>query len=98
MQTIFDQVLAEIRNANEPPAKIGYFHIRRRDAINHDCNTTVPRMKEYFDCTFNGTQAKARNITLLWSSDERDPAYRQAIQTIVDQDFDHIKLLLISMH
>jgi hypothetical protein len=92
MQTIFDQVLAEIRNANEPHAKIGSFHIRRGDAIN-DCNTTLPRMKEYLDCTFNGTQAKARNITLLWSSDERDPAYRQAVQTIVEQDFDHIKLI-----
>jgi hypothetical protein len=92
MQIIFDQVHAEIRNANEPHAKIGYFHIRRGDAVN-DCNTTVPRMKEYLGCTFNGTQAKARNITLLWSSDERDPAYRQAIHTIVEQDFDHIKLI-----
>jgi hypothetical protein len=92
MQTIFDQVLAEIRNTNEPHAKIGSFHIRRGDAIN-DCNTTVPRMKEYLDCSFNGTQTKARNITLLWSSDERDPAYRQAIQSIVDQDFDHIKFI-----
>jgi hypothetical protein len=50
-------------------------------------------MKEYLDCSFNGTHAKARNITLLWSSDERDPAYRQAIQAIVDHDFDHIQLI-----
>jgi hypothetical protein len=92
MQTIFDRVVAEIRNANEPHAKIGYLHVRRGDAIDH-CNTTLPRMKEYLDCTFNGTQAKARNITLLWSSDEQDPAYRQAIRTIVEQDFDHIKLI-----
>jgi hypothetical protein len=51
-------------------------------------------MKEHLDCTFNGTHAKARNVTLLlWSSDERDPACRQAIQTIVEQDFDHVKLI-----
>lgn len=92
MQTIFDQVLAEIRNANEPHAKLGFFHIRRGDS-KAECNTTVPRMKQYIGCTFNGTQAKARNITLLLASDERDPEYRQAIKNIVEQDFEHIKLI-----
>lgn len=92
MQMVFDQVLAEVRRANEQHAIIGLFHIRRGDVVNK-CNTTVPKMKEYIACSFNGTQAKARNITLLFASDERDTAYRQTIRNFIEQAFDHIKVI-----
>jgi hypothetical protein len=92
MQAIFDQTLTDIRNANEAHAKIGFFHIRRGDTKDQ-CNTTLPKMKEYTSCSFNGTRAKARNITLLLASDERDPEYRQGIKNIVQHEFDHIQVI-----
>lgn len=53
----------------------GHLHIRRGDSIN-DCDTSLPRMKDFLYCSFNNTNDLGRNITLLMTSDEDDKEYR----------------------
>jgi hypothetical protein len=65
--------------SSQTAATIGLFHIRRGD-MQHECNTTIPKMKSYIDCSFAGS-VPLGNITILISSDETDTEY---IQTVVD--------------
>jgi hypothetical protein len=44
-----------------------------------ECNTNIDRMREYFECSFNGTNNLGYNLTLLLTSDEKDMDYRKSI-------------------
>jgi hypothetical protein len=69
----------------------GLLQIRRGDAIN-DCDTTLETMKEYFACSFNGTEDIGRHITLLMMSDEVDPVYRQAVLDLIG-DYPNVSIV-----
>jgi hypothetical protein len=69
----------------------GLLQIRRGDAIN-DCDTTLETMKEYFACSFNGTEEIGRHITLLMMSDEVDPVYRQAVLDLIS-DYPNVSIM-----
>jgi hypothetical protein len=58
---------------NDPTSTFRFFHIRRGDAI-AQCNTTIPRLRNYLKCTFANT-TKYGNITILLVTDETDPSY-----------------------
>lgn len=64
---------------------VGSWHIRRNDAISV-CDTSLERMERFITCTFANTD---KNITLLFYSDERDPAYRQGIVNLFHKHFPH---------
>jgi hypothetical protein len=63
---------------------VGYFHIRRGDAIK-ECDTSLERMMLYLSCSFNGTDLMRRNVTVLFSSDEVDQEYRRGIQSMLQE-------------
>eukprot|EP00977_Amphora_coffeiformis_P002919 scaffold561_cov162-Amphora_coffeaeformis.AAC.20 len=60
----------------------GHLHLRRGDAVDQ-CNTTLARMDEYFQCSLKGTLAKYGQLALLFSSDESDAKYRRAVCDLV---------------
>lgn len=72
----------------------GHLHIRRGDSIN-DCDTSVPRMKDFLYCSLNNTHDLGRNITLLMTSDEDDEEYRSQILSIFDEErsYSHVSIL-----
>jgi hypothetical protein len=95
-QHLVDRVFAYIQNMYPETTGLAFFHIRRGDTLKV-CNTTLPRMRNYLMCSLRGGgggEMAARisaedfgtTMTLLLASDERDPCYRRAIQTIVEED------------
>ena len=71
---------------------VGMFHVRRGD-MQHECNTTLPKMKQYITCTLDGSE-RFGNIILLFASDERDRAYIQAVQEMVES-YSHVTFIPI---
>lgn len=63
----------------------GFLHIRRGDA-KKTCNSTLPEMRQFLQCSLNGTRATGKYITLLMASDEHDQNYRQSVLDLVNQD------------
>lgn len=66
--------------------KVGRLQIRRGDAIKQ-CNTSIPQMVLYLECSLQGaTEQRERTpLLLLMTSDEVDPCYRQSISNISSQ-------------
>mmetsp|Transcript_799 Transcript_799/g.1504 ORF Transcript_799/g.1504 Transcript_799/m.1504 type:complete len:531 (+) Transcript_799:60-1652(+) len=69
----------------------GFFHIRRGDGTK-SCNTTLPVLQEFFDCSIAGTEETGKHITFLLGSDEHDEEYRQAVMDLA-KDVPHISML-----
>jgi hypothetical protein len=79
--------------------KIGIWHIRRGDAV-EECDTSLPRMKSYLECSLKGledysstnttsttatnTAAPKTTISIWLASDERSKKYRHAIQKLIE--------------
>lgn len=93
-QHFVDEVFDLIQNNRHSPARrarsgLAFFHIRRGDTVSV-CDTALPRIHRYLMCSLRGEMitpisTKFGNMTLLLASDERDPCYRRAIQTIVEK-------------
>jgi len=69
----------------------GYFHIRRGDTI-QTCNTTIAEIRNFLQCSLNGTERFGKNITILMGSDERDAIYRQNVISL-SEDYSHVQIL-----
>ena len=69
----------------------GELQIRRGDAIKA-CDSRLETMKEFFACSLNGTEEIGRHASLLMTSDEVDPTYRQAIMDMID-DYPNVSIL-----
>jgi hypothetical protein len=78
-----------------PKPWIGYFHVRRGDTV-AICNTTLERMEQYLTCSVGHSlsilaklkrkeRRPKRQVILLVSSDERNPAYRKSLARLVEQ-------------
>ena len=67
-----------------------YLYIRRGDT-KHVCDTSLKRMQAYISCSFNQTKTYG-NITVLFSSDERDVSYRNKIRSMVVEGEDNERL------
>jgi hypothetical protein len=93
-------IQSSAKNSSTLPI-IGYFHIRRGDAIG-DCNTTLERLEKYLRRSFDSWYSflksssslstttvqqaqRQRDLILLFSSDERDVQYRQGVAQLVYQ-------------
>lgn len=67
-----------------------YLHIRRGDTT-HVCDTSLESMQAYLSCSFKQTKAYG-NFTVLFSSDERDVSYRNAIRSMLVEGDDGERL------
>jgi hypothetical protein len=79
---------------------IGVFHICRGN-MQHECNTTLPKMKSYIKCFFgectasssSTTQASVLgNITMLVSTDETNKVYLEQLYNML-KVYPHVKAL-----
>jgi hypothetical protein len=92
--------VSSVNSTLQPPI-IGYFHIRRGDAIG-DCDTSLERLQQYLRCSFDSWYSflqsssssslssiqhakRQRDLILLFSSDERDAQYRKSVAQLVYQ-------------
>jgi len=85
--------LMELIKQTIPAEKYGLIHIRRGDAI-EECDTSLPKLAKYIACSFQGTEQGDTTYGLLLSSDEKDPCYRKAVSSIVENVMGgHVKFL-----
>mmetsp|Transcript_528 Transcript_528/g.870 ORF Transcript_528/g.870 Transcript_528/m.870 type:complete len:460 (+) Transcript_528:144-1523(+) len=85
METV-RQVQLEITARTGGCKHFGLIHIRRGDS-KKKCDTTVEKMKDYLACTFNGTEnALGINFTLLYSSDDTNKSYRNAVKKLIERN------------
>jgi hypothetical protein len=77
----------------QPPPLVGYFHIRRQDAV-IECDTSLQRMEAYLKCSLgeaitrlssSAIRSTPRNVIVLFSSDDDDPQYRRHILQQIEQ-------------
>jgi hypothetical protein len=79
---IADNIWEDLQSFTHDNATLGVFHIRRGDAQGQ-CNTTLPKMASYIPCSFEGSHVLG-NITLLISTDEKDPEYLGAVYSMLE--------------
>ncbi|CAJ1935166.1 unnamed protein product [Cylindrotheca closterium] len=92
LEPIREAIRARVRSlAPSNTSVFGFFHIRRGDGTK-SCNTTLPVLKEFFDCSIAGTEQTGKHITFLLGSDEHDDEYRQAVMDL-SKDVPHISML-----
>jgi hypothetical protein len=91
IKLVMHGIWEDVTNISIANSTIGFFHIRRGDA-KHECDTTLEKMQRFITCSFNGTESKIGNITLLFASDEQDPGYLKAIKDMAE-DLGHVKVI-----
>ncbi|CAJ1970137.1 unnamed protein product [Cylindrotheca closterium] len=69
----------------------GFLHVRRNDA-KKACNTDIPNLSKFFQCSLNGTEATGRHITFLLGSDEKSETYRHDVIDMTN-DYSHVSML-----
>ncbi|KAL3928943.1 MAG: hypothetical protein SGBAC_012426 [Bacillariaceae sp.] len=69
----------------------GFLHVRRNDATK-ECNTSLPNLYRFFQCSINGTEATGKHITFLLGSDEKSDAYRQNVMDMTNE-YPHVSML-----
>ena len=94
LKTMKKSLEKSIRNQVQADSLIGHLHIRRGDAIG-ECDTRLERIKEYFQCSLQGTENLNRKLTLLFTSDEKDVNYRQQIMSMINDGskYPHVSIL-----
>ena len=60
----------------------GMFHIRRGDAKD-ECDTSLIKMSSYLSCSLENLEVYGK-VLVLFTSDERNVCYRNAIQNMVE--------------
>jgi hypothetical protein len=70
----------------------GHFHIRRGGGTKLTCNTTITEIRDFLQCSLNGTERFGKNITILLGSDETDESYRQNVISL-SEDYSHVQIL-----
>jgi hypothetical protein len=102
---LWQRELADLVNDESSSQIIGFFHLRRGDGI-PECNTTLAKLRSYFNCSFHGLWSSPevvrgqnknnnnKNITLLLGTDEQDVTYLEALQLMVTEHFPHVRLFM----
>jgi hypothetical protein len=85
---VVERVWTEV---HDPNCTMGFLHIRRGDSTNM-CNTTITKMRSFFNCTFHDT-IKYGNIVMLLGTDETDPLYLREIKSVLEDMYPHVKLV-----
>ena len=80
--TVTDLVFDTLENKYPEITHFGMFHIRRGDAI-EECDTTLGKISNYLSCSLDRIEMYG-NISIMLSSDEQDPCYRNAIQDMIE--------------
>jgi hypothetical protein len=84
-QNVLNTILQEVFSSHN---YVGYLHIRRGDKM-LQCDTTLPKMKYYLECTLQPLllqlgRHQINNFTFGFCSDEEDVTYRKGIQDIIE--------------
>ena len=76
-----------------PSSTVGVLHVRRGDS-QHWCNTSIERMRSFMECSFANSQ-NLGNITVLFSTDEKDTHYIHQIIAIIEENpsLSHIRIV-----
>jgi len=69
----------------------GLLHLRRTDTLDI-CDSSLERISNYLSCSFNGTESRGRNFTLLLTTDEQDTIYRNGVLDMA-RDYPHVSIL-----
>jgi hypothetical protein len=85
------QIIERIRERSLQNSIYGFFHIRRNDAM-RECDSSLPVIRKYLQCSLNGTEKLGKNMTILLGSDEIDQSYRNQVFDLA-KDYSHVKLL-----
>lgn len=89
-QRVMHKIQGDI-GGEEVPFVFGFLHVRRRDTT-HVCNTELPKISRYLNCTFNAfclhemAESKhcKKRMPLLVGSDERSHTYRKGLFSLID--------------
>ena len=85
------QIIERVRERSLQNSIYGFFHIRRNDAM-RECDSSLPVIRKYLQCSLNGTEKLGKNMTILLGSDEIDQSYRKQVFDLA-KDYSHVKLL-----
>mmetsp|Transcript_19676 Transcript_19676/g.55594 ORF Transcript_19676/g.55594 Transcript_19676/m.55594 type:complete len:501 (-) Transcript_19676:319-1821(-) len=80
---VWDDIERTYSNNYTKNITIGTLMIRRGDAVT-SCNTNLTKMEHYLKCSFE--PVKDRDIALLYTTNEADPAYTDAIKEMVENN------------
>jgi hypothetical protein len=69
----------------------GLLHLRRTDTLDI-CDSSLERISNYLSCSFNSTESRGRNFTLLLTTDEQDTIYRNGVLDMA-RDYPHVSIL-----
>lgn len=67
-------------------------HLRWTDTLDI-CDSSLGRVRTFLPCSFNGTESRGRNLTLLLTTDEQDDAsYRKDVNGAA-RVYPHVSIL-----
>jgi hypothetical protein len=91
VEELQQQIIEQVRERSLQNSIYGFFHIRRNDAM-RECDSSLPVIRKYLQCSLNGTEKLGKNMTILLGSDEIDQSYRKQVFDMA-KDYSHVKLL-----
>ncbi|KAL3912997.1 MAG: hypothetical protein SGILL_006666, partial [Bacillariaceae sp.] len=91
VQEVVRRVWDEVQDRS---STVGVLHLRRGDTLDSldSCNTSIPVLHDYFNCTFANT-TKYGNITMLLATDETDPHYISEVKMLLEGMYPHVRLV-----
>jgi hypothetical protein len=91
MKLLRERIIDRVLKTSLQNSVFGYFHIRRGDAI-HECDSSLPVLRNFLKCSLNGTEQLGKNITILLGSDEIDQSYRKRVLDL-SKDYSYVKIV-----
>jgi hypothetical protein len=91
MKVLRERIVKRVQKRSLQNSIFGYFHIRRGDA-KHECDSSLSVIRNFLQCSLNGTEQLGKNITILLGSDEIDKSYRKKVLDM-SKDYSHVQIL-----
>jgi len=92
MQLLSHRIKERVHSLSLQNSTYGHFHIRRGGGAKLTCNTTITEIRNFLQCSLNGTERFGKNITILMGSDETDESYRQTVISL-SEHYSHVQIL-----
>ncbi|KAL3916849.1 MAG: hypothetical protein SGILL_004991 [Bacillariaceae sp.] len=87
IEEVMSRVWEEVQ---DPSTTTGFLHLRRGDS-QRQCDTTIPKLEQYFNCTFADTEQYG-SIQVLLATDETDQGYIDQVKSTLEDMFPHVTL------
>lgn len=91
IQLLQQKLMTRIQELSLDHAIIGHLHLRRGDSID-ECDTSIERMRQYFQCSLNNTHLLGKNMTIVLTTDEINSVYRKDVMGLIDE-YAHVSIL-----